>query len=107
MRHHEWSRDLFRKIATAGAALTLALTLTSCAAVTDAQVCLDYANKVGALLTNAAELDPALVETFQSDLTALAERATGELQQALLTDAAAVPGTSTETAAVCAAYIQG
>ncbi len=98
---------MFRKIATSAVALSIALTLSSCAAVTDAQICLDYANKVGTLLSNAAELDPAAVETFQSELTALAERATGDLQQALLADAAAVPGTSAETATVCAAYIQG
>ncbi len=100
-------RPMFKKLFTSGLVLTLGLTLTSCATVADAQVCLDYANKVGALLSNAAELDPSLVETFQSDLTALAERASGELKDALLADAAAVPGTSTETATVCAAYIQG
>lgn len=98
---------LFRKVTTLGLVLSLGFTLSSCAAVADAQVCLDYANKVGTLLSNAAELDPAAVENFQSELTALAERASGDLQQALLADAAAVPGTSTETATVCAAYLQG
>ena len=100
-------KPMFKKLFTSGLVLTLGLTLTSCAAITDAQVCLDYANKVAELLSNAAELDPAAVESFQSDLTALAERASGELKDALLADAAAVPGTSTETATVCAAYIQG
>jgi hypothetical protein len=100
-------RKMLKKLFTSGLVLTLGLTLTSCAAITDAQVCLDYANKVAALLSNAAELDPAAVESFQSDLTALAERASGELKDALLADAAAVPGTSTETATVCAADIQG
>ncbi len=98
---------MFRKVMAAGLALSLGITLSSCSAVADAQICVEYANKVGTLLSNAAELDPAAVETFQNELTALAERATGELQQALLADAAAVPGASTETATVCAAYIQG